>query len=80
MRNEINRACATTLESFIAAHKGGASSFVADQVKAWDMRQLIEVIELNVGRDLQYIRFNGTVIGGMAGLAIHAVAAILPPF
>jgi uncharacterized membrane-anchored protein YjiN (DUF445 family) len=79
MRTEINRACATTLESFIAAHKGGASVFIADQVKAWDMRQLIEVIELNVGRDLQYIRFNGTVIGGLAGLAIHAVAAILPP-
>ncbi len=79
MRTEINHACAATLERFIAGHKGGASAFIADQVKAWDMRQLIEVIELNVGRDLQYIRLNGAVIGGVAGLAIHAVAAILPP-
>lgn len=34
------------------------------------MRQLIELIELNIGRDLQYIRFNGTLIGGLAGLTL----------
>jgi uncharacterized membrane-anchored protein YjiN (DUF445 family) len=79
MRMEINRGSAATLESVIAAHKGGASTFIADQVKAWDMRQLIEVIELNVGRDLQYIRFNGAVIGGLAGLALHAVAVAFAP-
>ena len=32
------------------------STFVADQVKAWDMQQLITLIEINVGKDLQYIR------------------------
>jgi uncharacterized membrane-anchored protein YjiN (DUF445 family) len=35
------------------------------------------VIELNVGRDLQYIRFNGTLIGGLAGLVLHAGELLL---
>jgi len=41
------------------------------------MGQLINVIELNVGRDLQYIRFNGTLIGGLAGLVLHAGEMLL---
>ena len=48
------------------------SSFISDQVKAWDMGQLISLIEINIGKDLQYIRFNGSLIGGLAGLgALH---------
>jgi uncharacterized membrane-anchored protein YjiN (DUF445 family) len=38
-------------------------------VKGRETGQLINVIEINVGMDLQYIRFNGTLIGGLAGLA-----------
>lgn len=72
MRGEINGGFITVLRSFIAEHKGGVSSFIADQVKGWDMAQAIELIEINIGRDLQYIRFNGTVIGGLAGLALHS--------
>src|SRR5690606_37775323 len=71
MRAEINASFVTVLRSFIAEHKGGVSSFIADQVKGWDMAQAIELIEVNIGRDLQYIRFNGTVISGLAGLALH---------
>jgi uncharacterized membrane-anchored protein YjiN (DUF445 family) len=53
------------------------SGFIADQVKAWDMRQLIGVIELNIGKDLQYIRFNGSLIGGLAGLALYTAEYLL---
>jgi uncharacterized membrane-anchored protein YjiN (DUF445 family) len=65
------------LKSFIAEQKSGVSVFIADQVKAWDMRQLIELIELNIGRDLQYIRFNGTLIGGLAGLTLHGIEVLI---
>src|SRR5207302_574446 len=51
-------------------------SFV-DQLKAWDMRQLISLIEINIGRDLQYIRFNGSLIGGLAGLALYTAEVLL---
>ncbi|MDQ8728608.1 DUF445 domain-containing protein [Bradyrhizobium sp. LHD-71] len=77
MRAEINQGMVVVLRSFIAEQKSGVSSFIADQVKAWDMRQLITLIETNIGKDLQYIRFNGTLIGGLAGLTLHAVEALI---
>jgi uncharacterized membrane-anchored protein YjiN (DUF445 family) len=46
-------------------------------VNRWDGQETAERIELHVGRDLQFIRINGTVVGGMAGLAIHAVSSVL---
>jgi uncharacterized membrane-anchored protein YjiN (DUF445 family) len=71
LRGEINEGFVTVLRSFIADQKSGVSTFIADQVKAWDMGQLISLIEINVGRDLQYIRFNGSLIGGLAGLGLY---------
>jgi len=71
LRAEINEGFVTVLRSFIADQKSGVSTFIADQVKAWDMGQLISLIEINVGRDLQYIRFNGSLIGGLAGLVLY---------
>jgi uncharacterized membrane-anchored protein YjiN (DUF445 family) len=77
IRAEINRGMVLVLSSFIANHKGGVSTFIADQVKNWDMRQLIDLIEINVGKDLQYIRFNGALIGGLAGLLLYAGEVLL---
>ena len=71
LRGEINQGLVVVLRSFIADQKSGVSSFISDQVKAWNMTQLILLIELNIGRDLQYIRFNGSLIGGLAGLALY---------
>jgi uncharacterized membrane-anchored protein YjiN (DUF445 family) len=71
LRAEINQGLVAVLTSFIADQKSGVSSFISDQVKAWDMGQLISLIEINIGRDLQYIRFNGSVIGGLAGLGLY---------
>jgi uncharacterized membrane-anchored protein YjiN (DUF445 family) len=77
MRAEINQGMVVVLRSFIAEQKSGVSTFIADQVKAWDMGQLITLIETNIGKDLQYIRFNGTVIGGLAGLALHGIEVLI---
>jgi len=77
LRAEINRGFVNVLRSFIADQKSGVSSFISDQVKAWDMGQLISLIELNIGRDLQYIRFNGSLIGGLAGLGLYTVEFLL---
>jgi uncharacterized membrane-anchored protein YjiN (DUF445 family) len=77
MRAEINQGMIVVLRSFIAEQKGGVSVFIADQVKAWDMRQLIALIETNIGKDLQYIRFNGTLIGGLAGLTLHGIEVLI---
>ncbi|MGN7861295.1 DUF445 domain-containing protein [Microbacterium sp. 22303] len=55
------------------------ASIITDTVERWDPAETTEKIELMVGRDLQYIRLNGTVVGALAGLAIFAVAhAVIP--
>jgi uncharacterized membrane-anchored protein YjiN (DUF445 family) len=73
IRGEINRGMVRVLGDFVQSQKSGVGRFIADQVKAWDIDLLIGRIELTVGRDLQYIRFNGAVIGGLAGLALHGL-------
>jgi uncharacterized membrane-anchored protein YjiN (DUF445 family) len=77
MRAEINQGLVAVLRSFIADQKSGVSTFIADQVKGWDMAQLISLIEINVGKDLQYIRFNGALIGGLAGLALYTLEYLM---
>jgi uncharacterized membrane-anchored protein YjiN (DUF445 family) len=77
LRTEINKGLVAVLGSFIADQKSGVSGFIADQVKSWDMGQLISLIEINIGRDLQYIRFNGSLIGGIAGLGLYTAEFLL---
>jgi uncharacterized membrane-anchored protein YjiN (DUF445 family) len=73
LRSDINAGMVTALTSFVAAQKHALSRFVADQVKSWDFAQLTLLIEANIGRDLQYIRFNGMLIGGIAGVILHVI-------
>ncbi len=73
IRAEINRGMVRVLADFVQSQKSGVGRFIADQVKSWDIDMLIGRIELTVGRDLQYIRFNGAMIGGLAGLALHGL-------
>ncbi|MGY1552144.1 DUF445 domain-containing protein [Microbacterium sp. A588] len=55
------------------------ASIITDTVERWDPAETTEKIELMVGRDLQYIRLNGTVVGALAGLAIFTIAhAVIP--
>jgi len=77
LRAEINQGLVAVLLKVISEQKSGVSTFIADQVKAWDMRQLISLIEINVGKDLQYIRFNGSLIGGLAGLTLYTLEYLL---
>ncbi len=53
-------------------------SVISDTIKRWDASEASRRIELHVGRDLQFIRINGTVVGGLAGLAIHTITVLLP--
>ncbi|MCP1430679.1 uncharacterized membrane-anchored protein YjiN (DUF445 family) [Microbacterium foliorum] len=55
------------------------ASIITDTVERWDPVETTEKIELMVGRDLQYIRLNGTFVGALAGLAIFAIAHLLIP-
>lgn len=51
--------------------------FIADKMKEWNESELVEKLELNIGADLQYIRINGALVGGLVGLVLHAVSVFL---
>jgi uncharacterized membrane-anchored protein YjiN (DUF445 family) len=59
--------------TFLATHHHAIGGLIQRVVDAWDGEQLSRELELNLGRDLQYIRLNGTFIGGIVGLLIHLV-------
>lgn len=54
----------------------GVTEHIARTVKLWDERHLVDELELSVGRDLQYIRFNGTLVGGLIGVLLHAAVLL----
>ena len=54
------------------------AGLISATVARWDAEETSRRLELQVGRDLQFIRINGTVVGALAGLAIYAVSQLLP--
>ena len=58
---------APEVSQFVAQH-------IQDTVQRWDAQEMSQLIELNIGKDLQYIRINGTVVGGLIGLVLFAVS------
>ncbi|WP_394813838.1 DUF445 domain-containing protein [Streptomyces litchfieldiae] len=57
----------------VSGYRTEITSLITDTVASWDARTTSRKIELHIGRDLQFIRLNGTIIGSLAGLAIHAI-------
>jgi uncharacterized membrane-anchored protein YjiN (DUF445 family) len=55
-------------------YKGEVADLIAGTVAKWDGKATGERMELQVGRDLQFIRINGTIVGGLAGLVIYTVS------
>jgi uncharacterized membrane-anchored protein YjiN (DUF445 family) len=48
-----------------------AVGFIKQRVEAWDAKEITKNLETEIGFDLQFIRINGTVVGGLVGLALH---------
>ncbi|WP_288381476.1 DUF445 domain-containing protein [uncultured Massilia sp.] len=72
---------ASLSENLESAARGVAPEFagfltrhIADTVKQWDDREMSEQIELNIGKDLQYIRINGTIVGGLIGVTLYLLS------
>ena len=58
------------------AYSGEVATVISDTINRWDAEEASRRIELQVGRDLQFIRINGTVVGALAGVAIHVVTVL----
>jgi uncharacterized membrane-anchored protein YjiN (DUF445 family) len=73
LRTTINRFARRAAVGFSARYGESIVKLVSETVRGWDTRTITNRLEDAVGRDLQYIRVNGTVVGGLVGLLIHAV-------
>ncbi|MFE1784413.1 DUF445 family protein, partial [Streptomyces sp. NPDC059506] len=61
----------------VTTYRDEITSLITDTVAGWDADHTSRKIETYVGRDLQFIRINGTVVGALAGLLIHTVSELL---
>ncbi|PZO66897.1 MAG: DUF445 domain-containing protein, partial [Kocuria palustris] len=57
-------------------HGGQIVQLVSETVRRWDARTVTDRIESAVGRDLQFIRINGTLVGGLVGMTIHFLDSV----
>ncbi len=53
------------------------TAVITHTIQRWDGKEAAERIELHVGRDLQFIRINGTIVGGLVGLVIHTFSVLV---
>ena len=66
----------SVVTSLVENYAGQITSIITDTVARWDADEASDKIELAVGRDLQFIRINGTVVGSIAGLVIYSITQI----
>ena len=73
----INDYARRAVVRLVVDYGDGVVKLVSDTVRSWDATTISHRLEEAVGRDLQYIRINGTLIGGLAGVGIHALSELL---
>jgi uncharacterized membrane-anchored protein YjiN (DUF445 family) len=73
LRDSINEHMRDALKALAPELREGIARHIAATVKQWDDATLVRDVELNIGRDLQFIRVNGTLVGGAVGVLIHAI-------
>jgi uncharacterized membrane-anchored protein YjiN (DUF445 family) len=78
VRDALNRWLRAALSDLVEARRHEVAALISDTVRRWDPATVTERVERAIARDLQYIRINGTLIGGLVGLAIHALSRLLP--
>jgi len=73
-RKEINRRIRAVALHMLLAYRVEIGGYIERVVRNWDSSTLVERLELQVGKDLQFIRINGTLVGGLVGLVIFIVS------
>lgn len=72
LRRSLNQHMEDAARAMAPDFSGYLTRHISDTVKNWDSRDMSQQIELNIGKDLQYIRINGTIVGGCIGLLLYA--------
>lgn len=77
VRRKLNQWIRVLATETIVANRETIADLVARVIRKWDAETMSRKLELHVGRDLQYIRINGTIVGGLVGLCLHALSHLL---
>lgn len=76
MRDKINGWIRDAAISVLSTRRTEIAALISDTVRRWDAETVTRKMELQVGKDLQYIRINGTIVGGLVGLLIYTLSEI----
>ncbi|MBV8169823.1 MAG: DUF445 domain-containing protein, partial [Alphaproteobacteria bacterium] len=79
VQERLDRWMRYVIKRTIVPRRTEIGSYVTQVVEAWDATTLVSRMEQQVGRDLQYIRINGTLVGGLVGLTIYLLSGWLLP-
>ena len=77
LRDRIDERAASLAVFFVERYGRDLTSVITHTIEQWDGEQAARKIELHVGKDLQFIRINGTIVGGLVGVLIHTVAVVV---
>src|SRR5262249_5548875 len=77
MRRWINEQIMDAAPRAIERYREDIRRYIIDRVADWNADEMTVELERNIGRDLQFIRVNGTLVGGLVGLVIHTATQLL---
>jgi uncharacterized membrane-anchored protein YjiN (DUF445 family) len=77
LRRRIDEQVASIAVFFVDRYGGELTSVITHTIEEWDGEQAARKIELHVGKDLQFIRINGTIVGGLVGVVIHGATLLV---
>ncbi|MFC6519640.1 DUF445 domain-containing protein [Undibacterium arcticum] len=77
LRDSVNQHMADAARALVFDLRETISHHIASTVKKWEDSELVRELELSIGRDLQFIRINGTLVGGLIGLILHGLFLFL---
>jgi len=77
LRDKVDNWIVRAAQHLVSQYGVEITAIITETIERWDAEEASRRIELHVGRDLQFIRINGTVVGALAGLVIYAVAQLL---
>jgi uncharacterized membrane-anchored protein YjiN (DUF445 family) len=77
LRDKVDGWMVRAAQHLVSQYGVEITAIITETIERWDAEEASRRIELHVGRDLQFIRINGTVVGALAGLAIYVIAQLL---
>lgn len=80
MQSWLNAQIQTLIPQVLERYRPAIKHYISERIGSWDTRELVQEIEIHLGKDLQFIRINGTLVGALVGLAIYSLTQWVTSF